>query len=210
MNADFVQTFRRRLAETIARCSAQPSLAAAPELLATWRSNYETTGGRMGDGIEWLAPVLRTPELEPRGFEYPATAAQRAEIMERLAETRAALLRDAGLYPTNISGDLAGGRLLLHDPDGSDSSGDSWVSSSGLFDGEDAPPWDCWITFVHQGPDQRMEWESCVVSWIPPSLLAVAELGVWAKVFDCVKWADEADLPIAPLLRAEGLSTKID
>ena len=210
MDADFAQTFRRRLAETIAWCSAQPSLAGAPELLTAWRADYERYRQEHGDGYEALAPVLRTPELELRGFEYPATAAMRAEIMERLAETRAMLLRDAGLYPADISGDLASGRLLLHDPDGSDSSGGSWVSSSGLFDVEDAPPWDCWITFVHQGPDQRMEWESCVVSWIPPSLLAVAELGVWAKVFACVKWADEADLPIAQLLRAEGLSTKID
>jgi hypothetical protein len=58
MDADFAQLFRRRLAETIAWCSAQPSLAAAPELLATWRSTYEATGGNMGEGIEWLVPGL--------------------------------------------------------------------------------------------------------------------------------------------------------
>jgi hypothetical protein len=104
VDTDFAQTFRRRLAEAIAWCSSQPSLAAAPEFLATRRSDFlerwrKDYAARFGP----LAPVLRTPELEPHGFEYPATAATRAEIMERLAETRAAMLRDAGLYPEDIS-----------------------------------------------------------------------------------------------------------
>jgi hypothetical protein len=89
VDTNFARTFRRRLAETIAWCSSHPSLAGAPELLAVRRSNYERYVREHWDGIEWLAPVLRTPELEPRGFEYPATASQRTQIMERLAETRA-------------------------------------------------------------------------------------------------------------------------
>ena len=155
MDADFAQTFRRLLAETIAWCTSRPSLATVPELLAiqraTRRSDDEIWQWGYGEVVELLAPVLRTSELEPRGFEYPATAAQRAEIMERLAETRAVLLRDAGLYPTDFDGDLADGRLLLYDPCGTDSSGGSWASSSGLFEYDDAPPWDCWIAFVQPG-----------------------------------------------------------
>ncbi len=141
MDDNFAQTLRRRLAETIAWCSTRPALATVPELLvATRRSDYERWQWGHGEVAEFLAPVLRTPELEPRGFEYPATETQRAEIVERLAEIRAGLLRDAGLYPTDLSGDLAGGRLLLYDPHGTDSSGGSWATSSGLFDVEDAPP----------------------------------------------------------------------
>lgn len=216
MDDNFAQTFRRRLAETIAWCSTRPSLATAPKLLAIQRATQRSDDERWQWGheevVEFLAPVLRTPELEPRGFEYPATETQRAEIVERLAETRAVLLRDAGLYPTNFDGDLAGGRLLLYDPCGTDSSGGSWATSSGLFDGEDAPPWDCWIAFVHQEfkwlpdwPPRRPEWETFVVSWIPPTLLAVAEEGIQGVVMDCVIWADDTGMPITGLLRAEGL-----
>jgi hypothetical protein len=205
VEADFARIFRRRLAETIAWCLSCSSLAAAPELLAEWRSNYEHYRQEHGEGYEALAPVLRTPELEPRGFEYPATAAMRAEVMERLAETRAALLRKAGRYPVEISGDLAGGHLLVHDPDGSDSSGGSWVNSKGFFDVEDAPPWDCWITVIQQEVERPPGWESCVVSWIPPTMLAIAEDGIWAAVMDCVKWADKADLPVTRVLNAGGL-----
>jgi hypothetical protein len=209
---NFAQTFRRRLAETIAWCSTRPLLATVPELLATRRSDYERWQWGHGEVVEFLAPILRTPELKPRGFKYPATTAQRVKIMERLAETRALLLRDAGLSPRDSGGDLAGGRLLLYDPDGTDSSGGSWATSSGLFDVEDAPPWDCWIAFVHQKferppewPQRSPEWETCVVNWIPPTLLAVAEDGIRGVVMDCVIWADDTDMPITRLLRAEGL-----
>jgi hypothetical protein len=199
VDGDFAHTFRRRLAETIAWCSSRPSLADVPQLLAarrSERSDHERWQWGHGEVVEFLAPVLRTPELEPRGFEYPATAATRAEIIERLAETRAMLLRDAGLYSTDFDGDLAGGRLLLYDPHGTDSSGGSWATSSGLFDEEDAPPWDCWIAFVQH---------ECVVSWIPPSLVAVADEGIWANPMYCMWWADETDHPITGLLRAERL-----
>lgn len=212
MDADFAQTFRRRLAETIAWCSTRPSLADVPQLLAarrSERSDHERRHWGHGEVSEALAPILRTPELEPRGFAYPATAAERTEIVARLTETRAVLLRDAGLYPEDISSDLAGGRLLLYDPCGTDSSGGSWATSSGLFDVEDAPPWDCWIAFVHQEfkrlpewPQLSTKWES-VVSWIPPSLVAVADEGIWANPMYCVQWADETDLPITRLLHAE-------
>jgi len=211
VEAGFAQTFRRRLAETMAWCSTRPLLASVPELLAIRRSDDERWQWGYGEYSEALAPVLRTPELEPHSFEYPATGSERSKIMERLAETRAVLLRDAGLYPEDISSDLAGGRLLLYDPDGTDSSGGSWATSSGLFDVEDAPPWDCWIAFVHQEferlpewPQRSPEWETCVVSWIPPTLLAVAEDGIRGVVMDCDIWADDTDMPITRLLRAEG------
>jgi hypothetical protein len=114
------------------------------------------------------------------------------------------MLRDAGLYPTDFSSDLAGCRLLLHGPDDTDSSGGSWATSSGLFDEKDAPPWDCWIAFIQQEVERPPEWDSCVVSWIPPSLFAIAEDGIWAAPMNCIKWADDTDLPITRLLRAEG------
>jgi hypothetical protein len=103
MDANFPQTFRRQLAETIAWCSAHPSLANVLELLAirraTRRCDHERWQWGHEEVVGFLAPVLRTPELEPRGFEDPATAATRAEVMERLAETRAAMLRDASSIP---------------------------------------------------------------------------------------------------------------
>jgi hypothetical protein len=109
-------------------------------------------------------------------------------------------LRDAGLYSTDLSGDLAGGRLLLHSPDDADSCNGSRAGSSGLLIIDDAPPWDRWIAFVYRA----------VVSWIPPSVLAGAEDGVWVAAMDCVCGADSAALSIALLSRAEGFLLKIE
>jgi hypothetical protein len=177
-------------------------------MLATRRADDERWQWGHGEVVEFLAPVLRTPEVEPRGFVYPARDTQRAEIVEQLAETRAMLLRDAGLDPRDFGGDLAGGRLLLYDPSGTDSSGGSWATSSGFFDYDDGPPWDCWIAFAHQEFERLPEWlrppewETCVVSWIPPALLAVAEDGIRGVAMDCVIWADDTGMPVTRLLRA--------
>jgi hypothetical protein len=74
-----------------------------------------------------------------------------------------------------------------------------------MFDIDDASPWDCWIAFVQQEVKRPPEWETRVGSWIPPSLLTIAEDSIWAAVMDCVYWADDTGPPITRLLRAEGL-----
>ncbi len=76
-----------------------------------------------------LNDQLRTLSLQPRTF--PSEQKDRCEVVEEVARKRADLLRELGRYPTEISANLAGGRLLAHDPDETVADGASQYQSKG-------------------------------------------------------------------------------
>jgi hypothetical protein len=96
-----------------------------------------------------IDPPLRR-QLRSMAFRsYAASLFQpgesRTELVERLAEKRASFLREMNAYPSEVSSDLAGGMLLVYEPDDNVEDGASQYMSSGYFDELDAPPWDTWI-----------------------------------------------------------------
>ena len=120
---DTLTAFRQSLAETIVWCAARATIA-DPE-----RS-------------------LRTPTLEPGQFNGNLSFIERQECVAHLVQTRSRLLHDAGEYPLTPATNLAGGRLLLFDPDGTLSDGAAAVSSQRFFDDDNVPPWDSWVLYV--------------------------------------------------------------
>ena len=121
---------------------------------------------------------LRTPSLEPRTFPREQTG--RHEVVEEVAGKRANLLKELERYPIEISANLAGGRLLAHEPDENVADGASQYQSKGHFDGDDAPPWDTWVCYV----DRHL------VAWVPPSLLRLAGEGIEVNCVDCIRWIE--------------------
>jgi hypothetical protein len=120
---DQVTAFRHSLAETIAWCTAH----AAP-------SDPEH--------------CLRTPALRPGPLEHTQSLAERQACVSTLIQARSQLLQDAGVSPQTLATDLAGGRLLLFEPDETLSDGGAAVCSRRFFDDDNVPPWDCWVLYV--------------------------------------------------------------
>jgi hypothetical protein len=184
-----IQPFRRRLAETIAWCN-QCVVASAPR------------------------DSLRTPALRPAAFDESrtygsfawATASDWSAIVEALAKERARLLEAAGVYPDQGAQDLAGGRLMVYDPDANLCDGAAEAETGGLFDADNIPPWDTWISYV--GEDESPPWresDSYLISWVPPSLVELADNGICINPEQCILWAEELDAPFMDQLRAAGL-----
>jgi hypothetical protein len=105
----------------------------------------------------------------------------RTELVEALAEKRASLLRDMNAFPAVIATDLAGGRLLVYEPDLNVEDGASEYISKGYFDERDAPPWDTWVCYS----DRQL------ISWVPPSLLGLAQAGIATHPVDCIRFVEE-------------------
>jgi hypothetical protein len=122
---------------------------------------------------------LRTPELKPEPFVSRRT--DQVAIVEELAVKRAKLLRQRGEYPTSISSNLGGGRLLVYEPDCNVEDGASQNQSKGHFDGQDAPPWDTWIAYKGNH----------LIAWVPPPLLDLIKAGIEVNCVDCIRWAEE-------------------
>jgi uncharacterized protein (TIGR02996 family) len=93
-----------------------------------------------------------TPALEPgnllgrgeasAGHWVWHAASERQAIVNTLANKRAELLAGGGWQPQMPYDDLAGGRLLLFDPDGTLSDGAAAAVSHGYLDEDNLPAWD--------------------------------------------------------------------
>jgi len=126
-----------------------------------------------------------------RSMAFPSYAASlfqpgenRAELVERLAEKRASLLREMNVSPTVVSSNLAAGRLLIYEPDYTVEDAASQYMSKGYFDEQDAPPWDTWVCYS----DRQL------ISWVPPSLLGLVQAGIATNPVDCIRWLENAAL----------------
>ena len=194
-----LHAFWQRLTETIAWCTPLATPERVNPALAKWAEQQ-----RVEQRPKTLASLLRSPQLDAPSLTNATSFAEQQAIVDQVAHQRAKLLREQGIYPRDMTPDLAGGRLLLHDPYNTDSSGGSWGCSGAFFDVDDAPPWDTWITFVreeHPGP----EWNTFVVAWIPATLLAVAQRGIEYCAVPCTDWAENVDTAFTRTLRAAGI-----
>ena len=139
--------------------------------------------------------------------------------VDALAQCRAELLDRAGIDSKTLPSDLAGGRLLIADPEDSDSCALSGPESLGFIDDLDVPAWDTWICYVRERstPDpeavqktqaayracwnkgnragfadwQPRETVSYLLCWIPPEFVALVEAGIAVNPTECFFWASE-------------------
>ncbi len=124
-----------------------------------------------------MAPYLRSPELKPRFcLDQFGDDTLWAEAVEEVVSKRAAAVN--GFLNDHPAIDV-GGRFLLYTPSENLACGAADASSNGFFDSNNVPPWDSWLGFSN----------GTLVSWIPPSLVDVAAMGVFVNPEECIRWA---------------------
>ena len=119
---------------------------------------------------------LRSPELKPSFTpdEFGDDALWAKAVAEVVARrSRLIAGTSAEKRDTNI------GRLLLYTPSENLACGAAEASSNGFFDVNNVPPWDIWVDFS----------EGTLVSWVPPALLDVAQMGIYVNPEACIRWA---------------------
>jgi hypothetical protein len=154
---------QERLAETIAWCS-RPGRGDCPET------------------------SLRTPALHPEVPLMAASPGERQEVVADLCRQRRALL-DAQGIPVRPVSDLAGGKVVavrLEDVVGCRT---SETESSGLFDQNDLPGWDCWFAYRENG---RLG--DCLLGWLPAVFLPAARDGINVSPTECIFWVQPEEL----------------
>jgi hypothetical protein len=181
--------FVRRLAETIAWCSAHVSSDAPRDCLRS--------------------PLLEPSRLYVWEVGRPGTAIvmiaegdERLAIVEEVAARRAAVLIETGWIWDGKRPAIGGGRLLAFHHDQTLSDGAAERSSLGFFDTDNQPPWDTWVDY-HPGAESS---GSFLVSWVPPALVEVADRGVRSNPELCIQWLDALDTPWTRSLRDHGIA----
>lgn len=129
------------------------------------------------DSLGPMDRVLRTPELKPSfGLDEFGDDALWAQAVTEVVARRSRLTAGTPAEERDMS---VGGRLLLYSPSENLACGAAEASSNGFFDVNNVPPWDIWIEFS----------EGTLVSWVPPGLLDVAQMGIYVNPEECIRWA---------------------
>src|SRR6185437_8527110 len=119
---------------------------------------------------------LRSPELKPSaGPDELGNDALWAKAVAEVVARRSRLT--AGASPDKRDTNV-GGRLLLYVPSENLACGAAEASSNGFFDVNNVPPWDIWVQFS----------DGTLVSWVPPALIDVAQMGIDVNPEECIRW----------------------
>ncbi len=126
---------------------------------------------------------LRSTELKPNFVldKFGANAAWPEAVAEVIAK-RSRLVGKVEVGKDEVEKDVekTGGRMLLYFPDENFACGAAEYSSSGFFDVNNVPPWDIWVHFS----------ERTLVSWVPPALVDIAQMGIDVNPEGCICWTD--------------------
>src|SRR4051794_3476968 len=163
---------------------------------------------RLGEAIAWCegradAEEPRTSLRDPGLVPHVLQTTTRSATVHHVVSVRSYWLQTRdGRKPRMIGshGDLGGGRLLVYFPDEELNDGAAEAESKGFFDAHDAPPWDTWIGLFDDGRDSE-----CLVSWVPPELVAIAQAGIAVNPVECIRWLNDARVPVADELRRRGV-----
>ena len=81
-------------------------------------------------------------------------------------------------------------------------------TSEGYFDVHNAPPWDTWVLLTENPHRPREAYGTCLVAWVPPSFLSLAQRGIEANPEDCICWLDDCPRDVQEIVRTSLFGTE--
>jgi hypothetical protein len=95
---------------------------------------------------------------------------------------------------------LAGGRLLLYEPDINLAHGLEESETCGYVDIDNTPPWDTWIAYLYDRD------KNFLLSWVPGEFISLVTAGIEVSPEESFRWLDEQTLQWTSILRDQGLA----
>lgn len=127
-------------------------------------------------------------------------------ITDRLFQCRFKLLKNEKSDSDDNTASLAGGRLLLFDPDASLFDGAAEAASKGFFDPDNIPARDTWVYYdIDEGSSYEQPFHTFLVSWVPETFVNLVQGGVDVNPESCIRWTTEIKMAFTIGLRKEGL-----
>jgi hypothetical protein len=178
----------------ISRWLARKKIRRASEICSEGQKLRATAD--IGSIVPPLRHQLRSEALRPFAESLAQLGADRAAIMDQVAEARSQAVRQSGKGSNCQNGDLCGGRFLLYAAEENLADGAAEYASFGFFDVDNVPPWDTWVTMFGK----------YLVSWVPPQLFRLVQQGLDVNPEQCIVWADNPSVSKEPIMGALGES----
>ncbi len=146
------------------------------------------------------AASLWEHDLAPRPLET-----NRWHALHDVGALRRALLPRGGTVDA-----AARGRFLLYFPDADQADGAAATASEDFFNDYNCPPLGTWIGYFDDATDEAVadpDYSGYLLCWVPESYLALASAGVNANPEACIRWLDEAEVRLKPVLESLTLAS---
>lgn len=143
---------------------------------------------------------LKEPDLAPRPLETNRWNA----VHDVSALRRALLPRDPA------AADPSPGRFLVYFPDADLCDGAAAAASEDFFDDYNCPPLGTWIGYFDDATDETdadPSYSGYLLCWVPEQFAELADAGVKANPEACIRWLDESEVRVRPVLQALTLAT---
>lgn len=113
---------------------------------------------------------------------YKSTFDQQIRCVEGLIVSRHKLV---DRKVSSIDVDMLKGEVLRYEISNTDACGLSPSESNGYIDYEDMPGWDTWFHIY-----ENSEFGACILSWVPPSFIPLAQAAIDVNPVDCIKFVN--------------------
>ncbi len=143
---------------------------------------------------------LSEPDLAPRPLET-----NRWNALHDVGALRRALLPRHRTTQEPLAG-----RFLVYFPDADLCDGAAAAASEGFFDDYNCPPLGTWIGYFDDATDEAdaaPDYAGYLLCWVPEPFCKLANEGVSVNPEACIRWLDETDVRLRPLLQALTLPT---
>lgn len=205
-NPDNSAQFQDRLAETIAWCALQDWTVNPAQGLRSSQLCPPAITDHIRAIFDLRLP--REEEVKRLAIDDAETKRQWQQNVEQLAVKRATLLLAQNLPAHHLRYPLAGGRLLIYNPDESTSDGAANLATQGFINDDNEPAWDTWIAYVGDsvnGTRHYHPFDSYLLSWVPDPLIEVVQHGMDCNSDNCHHWVNDLDSVFIRQLRQTGL-----
>lgn len=180
-------------------------------LVLSWLGLVDVFRYRVAEAVTWCSArglPFRSPELHTGAvFGRPGEVLPNwAQLVQQVAQRRAAALAAAGRTPYWLAEDCAFGRLLVYTP-GLELWPDELRGLTEYLDGRQVPGWDTWLAFAREPAADNLHGDAVgyLLAWVPPHLTDDVAAAMQAGPATCLTWAEQADFPFVHRLREAGL-----
>jgi hypothetical protein len=197
-----------------AALAAQPASAVepaqSPAYMDMWQRlgtghlvNDELLCARLAETVAWCDALMSLEDLRSKTLSPSLFHDGPDDLVRALGRSRQLQLRYRNMQVGYQSPVVATGRFMLYFPDENLADGYAESVSGGLFDVDNLPAYDTWVSFFSEEDYPRQS----ARRYVPAPLIDAADAGIEGNPEECIVWLDQSDVSIGR--RVEALTSLV-
>ena len=156
----------------------------------------EILGARLAETVAWCDSIASSADLRPETLRPSLFHDGPEHLVVDLGQSRQLQLRARKAQVQHESPVVVTGRFMLYFPDENLSDGYAQLVSGGLFDVDNLPAYDTWVSFFTEQDHPQRSARRYLLCYVPAPLLDAADAGIEGNPESCIVWLEQSDVSI--------------